>query len=85
MLSTLRALHRILKPGGVVAFEVGEVRKGKILLEKLLLPHLHTTVLHTLMVMVNQQDFTKTANTWGVHNKTAGTNTNRILVLFKPE
>ena len=85
MLRTLRALHRILKPGGVVAFEVGEVRKGKILLEQLLLPHLHTTGLHPLMVMVNQQDFTKTANTWGVHNKTAGTNTNRTLVLFKPE
>ncbi|GIS98158.1 MAG: hypothetical protein CM1200mP25_3950 [Acidobacteriota bacterium] len=28
-------LHRIVRPGGYVAFEVGEVRNGKLLLEEL--------------------------------------------------
>jgi hypothetical protein len=32
-------------------------------------------------VMVNQQEFTKTANCWGVLNNNRGTNTNRIVVL----
>ena len=32
-------------------------------------------------VMVNQQEFTKTANCWGVRNNAKGTNTNRIVVL----
>jgi hypothetical protein len=31
--------------------------------------------------MVNQQEFTKTANCWGVANNAKGTNTNRIVVL----
>jgi hypothetical protein len=31
--------------------------------------------------MVNQQEFTKTANCWGVGNNAKGTNTNRIVVL----
>jgi hypothetical protein len=29
---------------------------------------------------VNQQDFTKTANCWGVGNNRRGTNTNRIVL-----
>jgi hypothetical protein len=31
-------------------------------------------------VMVNRQDFTKTANCWGVDNNISGTNTNRIVL-----
>ena len=34
-----------------------------------------------LVVMVNQQEFTKTANCWGVQNNAKGTNTNRIVIL----
>ena len=33
-----------------------------------------------LGVMVNQQEFTKTANCWGVGNNRRGTNTNRIVL-----
>jgi len=33
-----------------------------------------------LGVMVNQQEFTKTANCWGVSNNAGGTNTNRIVL-----
>jgi hypothetical protein len=31
--------------------------------------------------MVNDQEFTKTANCWGVDNGAKGTNTNRIVLL----
>ena len=34
-----------------------------------------------LFVMINQQEFTKTANCWGVENNSKGTNTNRVVVL----
>jgi hypothetical protein len=34
------------------------------------------------LVLINDQQFTKTANCWGVDNMAKGTNTNRI-VLFR--
>lgn len=78
---TLIELARVLKPGGHVAFEVGEVRNGKVLLERLVWDAAEGLPFDRLFVMVNQQEFTKTANCWGVNNNTAGTNTNRIVVL----
>ena len=33
------------------------------------------------LVMINAQEFTKTANCWGIDNNTRGTNTNRIVLL----
>jgi hypothetical protein len=72
---------RIMRPGGHVAFEVGEVRGGKILLERLVWQAVNGLPFERLAVMVNQQDFTKTANCWGVANNTSGTNTNRIVIL----
>jgi hypothetical protein len=33
---------------------------------------------------VHAQEFTKTANCWGVDNNSKGTNTNRIVVFRKP-
>ncbi|WP_214035480.1 hypothetical protein, partial [Methanospirillum sp.] len=36
-----------------------------------------------IAVIINQQDFTKTANIWGVQNMSAGTNTNRIVLFHK--
>ena len=73
---------RILRPGGYVAFEVGEVRNGKILLERLVWKAAEGLPFNRLGVMVNDQEFTKTANCWGVDNGAKGTNTNRI-VLFQ--
>ncbi len=78
---TLIELARIVKPGGHVAFEVGEVRKGRILLERLVWDAAHGLPFERLFVMVNQQEFTKTANCWGVDNNSGGTNTNRIVIL----
>lgn len=83
MTRTFRELHRILASGGFVAFEVGEVRKGKILLETLVVPAAIEAGLKPLMVLVNDQMFTKTANCWGVDNRTKGTNTNRIVLIGK--
>jgi hypothetical protein len=39
--------------------------------------------LDPVLVLINAQRFTKTANVWGVSNNTLGTNTNRIVVFAK--
>jgi hypothetical protein len=79
----LREMVRLLRPGGMVAFEVGEVRGGKLLLERLVWQAAKDLPFHRLGVMVNDQTFTKTANCWGVSNGAKGTNTNRIVLLQK--
>jgi hypothetical protein len=77
-------LCRVLKPGGVVAFEVGEVRKGAVRLEETVIPCGIDAGLHPVLVLINAQRFTKTAKVWGVSNNRLGTNTNRIVVFTKP-
>jgi hypothetical protein len=79
--ATLVELARVVRPGGHVAFEVGEVRGGKVLLERLVWEAADGLPFDRLFVMVNQQEFTKTANCWGVRNNSKGTNTNRIVVM----
>jgi hypothetical protein len=66
-----------------VAFEVGEVRGGKVKLEEAVLPCGIKVGLHPELVMINDQRFTKTANRWGVDNNSKGTNSNRIVVFRK--
>ena len=83
MTAVFRELHRVLKPGGHVAFEVGEVRNGKIKLEEAVLPCGVEAGLKPLLVLINDQEFTKTANCWGVDNGAKGTNTNRIVLFRK--
>ena len=78
-------LRRILKPGAYIAFEVGEVRRGKIRMEELVIPAAKAAKLTPVLVLINSQEFTKTSNCWGVTNQTAGTNTNRVVLLRKPE
>lgn len=72
---------RIVRPGGHVAFEVGEVRGGAVLLERQVWAAVEGLPFDRLFVLVNQQEFTKTSNCWGVANNSKGTNTNRIVVL----
>jgi hypothetical protein len=78
-------LARVLKPGGHIAFEVGEVHAGKTKLEDVVVPCGRAAGLEPLLVMINDQKFTKTANCWGVDNNAKGTNTNRVVVFRKPE
>lgn len=83
MSHVFRELHRVLKPGGHVAFEVGEVHSGKTKLEETVLPCGAEAGLTPLLVVINDQKFTKTANCWGVDNMSKGTNTNRVVVFRK--
>ena len=72
---------RVVHPGGFIGFEVGEVRGGKVLLERNVVAAIEGLPFEVLGVMVNQQEFTKTANCWGVGNNSKGTNTNRIVLI----
>lgn len=79
--ATLAELARITRPGGYVAFEVGEVRKGKVELENNVISAAIGLPLKPMAVIINRQKFTKTANCWGVLNNKAGTNSNRIVLM----
>jgi hypothetical protein len=57
------------------------VRRGKVLLERLVWHAAEGLPFERLGVVINQQEFTKTANCWGVNNNSGGTNTNRIVLL----
>ena len=76
-------LHRVLRPDGFVAFEVGEVRNGKVQLEEHAITAGLAAGLTPVLVLINDQKFTKTANCWGVSNNTKGTNTNRVVLFQK--
>jgi hypothetical protein len=83
MTQVFKELHRVLRPGGQVAFEVGEVHRGKVKLEEAVLPCGTESGLAPVLILINDQKFTKTANCWGVDNNAKGTNTNRIVVFRK--
>lgn len=76
-------LARVLKPGGHIAFEVGEVRSGKLKLEEAVVPLGVEAGLTPELILINDQQFTKTAQCWGVDNNRRGTNTNRIVLFRK--
>lgn len=67
--------------GAVFAFEVGEVRKGSLLLDRVVADVARETAWEPFCFVVNEQAFTKTSNTWGVDNNRGGTNSNRIVVM----
>jgi len=83
MARVFRELFRITRPGGHVAFEVGEIRGGTLRLEEAVLPLGLEAGFQCLGVLVNQQAFTKTAHIWGIDNNRSGTNSNRIVLLRK--
>ena len=72
---------RVVMPGGYVAFEVGEVRNGKVLLDEEVLKSITDLPFELVEVLINQQEFTKTSNCWGISNNKSGTLTNRIVVV----
>lgn len=83
MRNVLSELYRVLKKDGVVAFEVGEVRNGKVRLDECIVPLGIEVGLSCEAVMINSQSFTKTSNIWGVSNNEVGTNSNRIVIFKK--
>jgi len=83
MCDVFTELYRITKKGGYVAFEVGEIRKGKIKLDEHVIPLGINAGFECLGIIVNSQKFTKTANIWGINNNSIGTNTNRIVLFRK--
>ena len=80
---TLQELCRVVRPGGTICYEVGEVRNATVKLEDVVLGAIRDAQLsvEVIGVLVNQQDFTKTSNTWGVTNNQRGTNTNRVVMM----
>lgn len=83
MAATLAEVRRVLRVGGHVAFEVGEVRGGSRVLERGAIAAGIEAGLEPVLVLLNQQQFTKTANCWGVSNNSKGTNTNRVVLMRK--
>ncbi|TGJ98317.1 site-specific DNA-methyltransferase [Leptospira langatensis] len=79
---TLAELSRVVKPGGIVVMEVGEVRKGKTVfnLDEYVIRCAENTGLVWENTYINDQKFTKLANCWNVSNNEKGTNSNRCVV-----
>jgi len=83
MRAALAELYRVTRPGGHVAFEVGEVRNGRIMLDEVIAPLGIEAGFQVKAILINKQTFTKTSNIWGVRNNRKGTNTNRIVLFVK--
>jgi len=83
MTAVFAELHRLTKRGGFVAFEVGEIRRGKLRLDEVVLPLGLRAGFRAHGVLVNRQTFTKTAHIWGVGNNDKGTNSNRVVLFEK--
>lgn len=80
---TFKELYRITRPGGWVAFEVGEVKNSSINLDEYVVPLGLEAGFTCVGVLVNLQEFTKTSNIWGINNNRFGTNTNRVVLFLK--
>ena len=83
MARVLGELYRVTRDSGWVAFEVGEVRNGTLRLEEHVAPLGIAAGFACEAILINRQNFTKTANIWGVDNNKLGTNSNRIVVFKK--
>ncbi len=78
-----KELYRITRPGGWVAFEVGEVKSGQVKLDEHVVPLGLKAGFQCQGIVVNEQSFTKTSNIWGIKNNHKGTNTNRVVIFYK--
>lgn len=83
MTATFGEMSRLLCTGGHIAFEVGEVRGGRLPLEKTVVQCGLDAGLVPRLVLINDQEFTKTSNLWGIRNSVKGTNTNRVTLFGK--
>lgn len=83
MKEVFEELFRLTRAGGYVAFEVGEVRKGRIQLDEHVVPLGIASGFSCESILLNEQKFTKTSNIWGIRNNKEGTNSNRIVLFRK--
>jgi len=83
MLAVFKELFRITKDGGWIAFEVGELKNGRLRLDEHVVPLGTQVGFQCKGVVINSQQFTKTSNIWGIKNNSRGTNTNRIVLFCK--
>ena len=83
MNDVFKQLYRITEKKGWVAFEVGEIMNGKVKLEEFVIPIGLKNGFECFGVLINDQEFTKTSNIWGINNNTKGTNTNRVVIFNK--
>lgn len=83
MQAVFAEIYRITAPEGWVAFEVGEVNKGTVNLDEQVVPLGLKAGFNCVGILLNVQEFTKTANIWGISNNASGTNTNRIVLFYK--
>lgn len=82
ILDTLVELKRVVRPGGKIAFEVGEVSRGKLDLAINVMRLGEEAGLAVKKIYIHKHEFTKTSAIWGISNNKRGTNTNRV-VLFE--
>lgn len=80
---TMVEIYRVTKTGGYFIFEVGEVKNGQILLDEVSIPLGEKAGFECIAILINKQEFTKTANIWNIDNNSKGTNSNRILIFRK--
>ncbi len=83
MRGAFKEWHRVLNAGGALCFEVGEIAARKVSLEREAVQIGADVGFAVECVVINRQDFTKTAHLWGVTNGARGTNSNRVVVLRK--
>ncbi len=83
MSAVFNELYRITRPGGWIAFEVGEVKRGRLKLEEEIIPIGIDNGFECAGIVINRQNFTKTSNIWGIKNNCSGTNSNRIVLFNK--
>jgi len=84
MSQVFKELYRVTKKQGLIAFEVGEIKKGTLPMEQLVLPCAQSIGLIPRFILINDSRFTKTSHCWGMENGRKGTNTNRVIILQKP-
>ncbi len=75
--------YRILKKWWKIAFEVWEIKNWSINLDEYIVMIWMNTWFKCDWIVINDQDFTKTANIRWVSNNNKGTNTNRIVLFSK--
>ena len=81
--AALEEIRRVLRPGGHAAVEVGEIRRGKILLEEHVLACGEAAGIDAVKVLIHSHPFTKTSRCWGIENNKDGTNSHRVVIFRK--